>query len=321
MATKTADGARTPEAITRSFSEKSSKMNDALSQFIDTIRAAGLEPPESIEPGKLHRFPGVGKSPNNRAGWCLFFDDRMGGCFGDWSSGISDTWQAKRNKAKSLEERTAFAHHVAAAKEQAKAERRARQDNAANRASTIWNAATPAPGDHPYLIRKGIQPHEARLHKGMIVLPVMDFTGKLTSLQFIDPHGAKRLLSGGRKHGCFILVAGDISVASHVIICEGWATGCTLSENEPTSLVLAAIDAGNLEAVALAAHDRWPTLELVIAGDDDRQTPGNPGATMARAAAFASGALLAMPQWPKNAPECLSDFNDLDLWIKGVTHD
>jgi putative DNA primase/helicase len=294
-------------------------MNDALSNFRDAIRAAGLEPPDTIEQGKLHRFPGNGKRPSNRAGWCLLFDDGLGGCFGDWSTGFSETWQAKRDKPYSQAERAAFARRVEEAKRQAEVERHVRQADAAKRAIAIWNAATPAPGNHPYLIRKRIQPHDARIHKGALTLQVMDFTGRLTSLQFIAADGGKLLLSGGRKRGCFIPVAGDMTNPARVIICEGWATGCTLAEDESAALVLAAIDAGNLEPVALSARRRWPTAELVIAGDDDRLTAGNPGATKAKAAAIASDALLALPQWPEDAPEHLTDFNDLAVWLAQQT--
>ena len=105
--------------------------------------------------------------------------------------------------------------------------------------------------------------------------------------------------------------------ASRIILCEGWATGSSLAEDEPAALVLAAIDAGNLEPVALAARLRWPNAEQVIAGDDDRLTTGNPGATKAKVAAIASGALLALPQWPKDAPTHLTDFNDLAVWLAG----
>ncbi len=292
-------------------------MYDALSNFRDAIRAAGLESPDIIELGKLHRFPGSGKNPSNRAGWCLLFDGEWGGCFGDWSTGFSETWQAKRDKPYSQSDRTAFARRVKEAKKQAEAGRRTRQTVAANRAAMIWNAATPATGDHPYLIRKQIQPHGARVHKGALTLPVVDFTDRLTSLQFIAADGGKLLLSGGRKRGCFIPVAGDMENPARVILCEGWATGCTLAEDVPAAFVMAAIDAGNLEPVALSARRRWPSAELVIAGDDDRLTPGNPGATKAKAAAIASGALLALPQWPKDAPEHLTDFNDLAAWLAG----
>jgi len=186
-------------------------MNNATPQFRDAMRAAGMAPPDVIEPGKMHRFPGAGKGPANRAGWCLLFDDGLGGCFGDWSSGLSGTWQAKRDKPLSRAERAAFAHRVEAAKKQAEAERRTRQAAAATRAIAIWSAATPAPSKHPYLIRKRIRPHGAKLHKGALTLPVMDFTGTLTSLQFIAADGGKLLLSGGRKRGCFIPVATDMT--------------------------------------------------------------------------------------------------------------
>lgn len=292
-------------------------MYDDLSNFRDAIRAAGLEPPDAIEPGRLHRFPGKGKGPSNRAGWCLLFDDGLGGRFGDWSSGLSETWQAKRDKPYSQAERAAFAGRVEEAKRQDEVERHTRQTDAAKRAAAIWSGATPAPDNHLYLLRKRIQPHGARTHKGALTLPVMDFTGSLTSLQFIAADGGKLLLSGGRKRGCFIHVQGNLRKPQFVIICEGWATGCTLAEDKPTALVLAAIDAGNLEPVALAARLRWPNTELVIAGDDDRLTGGNPGATKAHAAATAAGALLALPQWPEDAPDHLTDFNDLAVWLAG----
>ncbi|MCG8006859.1 MAG: toprim domain-containing protein [Candidatus Thiodiazotropha lotti] len=292
-------------------------MDKAQTHFREAIRTSGLEPPYSIEPGRLHRFPGNGKRPGNRAGWCLLFNDGLGGCFGDWSSGISETWQAKRDKPYSRAERAAFTRKAEKAKKQLEVKRSAMQIDAAKRATAIWKSAAASPGNHPYLIRKHIQPHGARLHKNTLLLPVVDFTNRLTSLQFIGTDGGKLLLSGGRKQGCFIPVAGDMKFSSSIIICEGWATGCTLAEDDPTALVLAAIDSGNLVPVALAARVRWPSAKLVIAGDDDRLTAGNPGTTKAKAAAIASGALLALPQWPENAPEHLTDFNDLVVWLGG----
>ena len=319
-------------------------MIDAIFQFQDAIRATGLEPPDVIEIGRLHRFPGIGKRQSNRAGWCKMFDDGRGGSFGDWSSGFSENWQAKRDKPFSRSDRAAFMRRVTEAREQSEKERIAKQEVAENRANAIWKSAPVAPSNHSYLIFKSIKAHGARLHKGALVLPVVDFTGKLTSLQFISPDGGKLLLSGGRKRGCVIPVAyshntrtaeqpadlldsADIAYCAYrgpkrrrslrVVVCEGWATGGTLAEDDPETLVLAAIDAGNLEPVAVAARHRWPFAELVVAGDDDRLTTGNPGATKARAAAIVANALLALPQWPADAPEGLTDFNDLAVWLAG----
>jgi len=289
----------------------------AVASFKDAMRAAGLEPPAVIIANTVHRFPGKGKRPPNCAGWCYLFGDGLGGCFGDWSSGLRVTWQAKRTKPRSPLERADFVQQIQEAARLAEQERRILQAQAATRAANIWRVAQPAPVDHPYLVRKRIRPHGARLHNHALVLAVVDFSGRLCSLQFIDGDGTKRLLRNGRKQGCVIHVAGDMADATLVVICEGWATGCTLAEDAPSALVLSAIDAGNLEVVAVAARARWPSAKIVIAGDDDRLTPGNPGATKALAAAVSAGALRALPTWPPNAPPDLTDFNDLVVWSAG----
>lgn len=292
-------------------------MHDALKLFRDAIYAAGLEPPNLIEPGKLHRFPGMRKSSSNRAGWCLLFGDEHGGCFGDWSNGFSSHWFLKNGSALSSEELADRSRKVEAARHNIRLLQLANHEDAANRARKIWEKSSNATAEHSYLLSKRINPNSARVYKGQLVLPVSDIDGMITSLQFISSDGKKNLLRGGRKRGSFIVVSGDEEHAKRVIICEGWATGCTLAVHEPDALVLAAIDAGNLETVAISARLRWPSVEIVIAGDDDRLTTGNPGASKAKAAAIASGALLALPQWPGNAPEHLTDFNDLAVWLAG----
>ena len=59
-----------------------------IEAFKQAMREAGLDPPEVITPGKLHRFPGIGKSNGNDAGRCKLFDDWRGGWFMDYSSGL-----------------------------------------------------------------------------------------------------------------------------------------------------------------------------------------------------------------------------------------
>ena len=179
-----------------------------ITGFADAMRSAGLVPPGAIEPGELHRFPGAGKRPGNRAGWCKLFPDSMGGCYGDWSTGLSETWQARTF---SPAERAAFARQAAEAREAAAAELIARHAEAANRAALIRDKAEAAPAGHPYLIAKRVQPHGAKIHGAALVLPVVTLAGELTSLQFIGPDGSKRLLAGGRKRGCCIPVAGDMA--------------------------------------------------------------------------------------------------------------
>lgn len=290
---------------------------DSTSVFLEAIRSTGLEPPPSLEPGRIHRFPGFGKSPGNRAAWCILFEDLQAGCFGDWSSGIAETWRADRAQYFSPQELAALSKRAREAQLAATQARQTRQLEAAGHAARIWASAVAAPPDHPYLERKRVCPHGARVHGAALCLPVTDFFGNLHSLQFISATGGKKLLSGGRKQGCFIPVSDALPQPARVIICEGWATGCTLDETESGAMVLAAIDAGNLGPVARMARCRWPATELVVAGDDDRLTEGNPGASKARTAAIEAGARLALPEWPVGAPDHLTDFNDLAVWLEG----
>ncbi|NNJ83998.1 MAG: hypothetical protein HKP13_03530, partial [Gammaproteobacteria bacterium] len=176
----------------------------AWPEFRDAIRSHGLEPPYPMVPGKRYRFPGIGKGPSNRAGWCRLFPDGLGGCFGDWSTGLSETWQARRDAQLSRAER-----QIAETRRQTEANRRKAWEHAARRAEEIWRSSNPSDPDHPYLVRKGISPAPetpVRQRRRALVLPVRDFSGRLTSLQFITPDGTKRLLSGGRKQGCFIYI-------------------------------------------------------------------------------------------------------------------
>lgn len=73
-------------------------MRNAIEQFKNAIRSAGLVPPDDIEPGKLHRFPGMDKGRGDDAGRCMLFEDRRGGWYMDYSTGLKGTWQAERDK-------------------------------------------------------------------------------------------------------------------------------------------------------------------------------------------------------------------------------
>ena len=290
-------------------------INRSPTEFRSHLLGFGLEPPMDIIPGEIHRFPGLGKKTGNTAAWCLLFDDERGGCFGDWSSDLSGTWHATNS--------VSYVITISEKEKQLRKSRRMQQRilwqqkqlAAATRADSIWNASVAVDVSYPYLLRKQVQPNIARFYKSSLVLPLTDFDGVLHSLQFIAESGEKRLLKGGRKRGCFIPVNPLRGDPARVVICEGWATGCSLVDNQPDALVIAAIDAGNLTEVAIRARLRWPNAEIIIAADDDRRRLDNPGLKKARAAAIASNALLVSPSWPADAPQDLTEFNDLAVWL------
>lgn len=283
-------------------------INDPLYQFREAMREAGLLPPEIIEPGKLHRFPGIGKHNGNTAGWCKLFDDGLGGCFGDWSCGLSESWQAERQRPLTAEQRKAWQQQLHEARCQANTEQLTQQQAASARAMEIWCAARPVKTDHPYLIRKGIQPCGVRCYNGALVVPIRE--GEvLHSLQFIEADGQKRFLSGGKVAGCYYLI-GEIGNTGTLCIAEGFATAATV--HVATGLpVLVAFNAGNLLPVARAIREMYPTLSLVFCADDDAKTVGNPGLTKATEAARAVSGALAVPDFGGDRPPDVTDFNDM----------
>ncbi len=237
---------------------------NAESEFRDAIRAAGLIPPDMIEPGKFHKFPGEGKGNRNTAAWCKLFPDGMGGIFGDYSTGLSGNWQEKREKPFSAIEREAFKRHVAEARKQAEADLKKRQAAAARKAAAIWEAAKPAPADHPYLTRKGIKASGARLHDDALVIPMREGAA-LHSLQFIGPDGEKRFLAGGRVSGCYFPIG---KPAGALCIVEGYATGASIHEATGCAVAVA-FNAGNLGLVARALRAKFPELRIIVCADND----------------------------------------------------
>jgi putative DNA primase/helicase len=205
-------------------------------------------------------------------------------------------------------EREAFKRHVAEAQAQLDAERKARQAETATKAAEIWNAAAPAPSDHPYFVRKSIQAHGTRLYHDALLIPMRE-GGELHSLQFIGPDGDKRFLSGGRVAGCYFSIGGTQG-AMALCIAEGFATGSTIHQATGHPVAVA-FNAGNLKAVAQGMRARFPTLPLIVCADDDAATFGNPGLTKANEAARAVGGLLATPDFGPERPPGATDFNDM----------
>ena len=278
-------------------------------EFQNAMREAGLTPPSSITPGKIHRFSANGK-PGDKAGWCRLFDDREGGVYGNHREGVTHTWQAKRDTPRSPAEQAEFQTKVAAERAKADAERAKVWKDAAARAASIWDAATPAPEDHPYLVKKGILPHSARSKEGSLIIPIFDIDGTIISIQYINPDGSKKFMPGGRVKGGYFTIGG-IPEDSTISIVEGFATGATVHEATGFPVVVA-FDCGKLLDVAINIRAKYPKAQILIAGDDDHKTEGNPGRTKAKEAAKAVNGTVALPKFTdEEKTKGFTDWNDL----------
>lgn len=265
--------------------------------------------------GNIHRFHVPGDRADSRNGWyVLFVDGVAAGVFGTWKSAQVHHWSsAGELSSTELEESR---QRIEQARAQRQAEQQQRQQAATELSHRWWESARRADPAHAYLTSKYIRSYALRQRAGELLVPLYH-SGELVNLQRISATGRKRFLFGGRVTGCYSPL-GQISPGKPLYICEGWATGATIHESTGMA-VACAMNAGNLMPVALALKARYGgQVQLVIAGDDDRNTPGNPGRTAATAAALAAGALVTFPEWPDDAPPSLTDFNDLHVWRAGA---
>ena len=288
-------------------------VNNPLVAFQEAMRAAGvfLAADAHITPdGQLHRARAADDKAGALSIWYNFHPDApASGAAGNWRTGARLTWCGKRLQSLTTAERETLRHRIEEDKRRAQEATEARHRDAATRALRVWADAAPANPDHPYLTRKQIAPGIARQSGASLVLPVHDFSGALHGLQFIQPDSSKRFISGMRKAGCFTPVNGMPSPDARLLICEGWATGQTLAALSPGAVVLAALDAGNMQAVACEARRLFPALDIVICAD-----LGEIGMTKAKAAAIASRAKWIWPHLPDDAPAWVNDFNDWSAW-------
>ncbi|WP_439829172.1 DUF927 domain-containing protein [Aeromonas veronii] len=171
---------------------------------------------------------------------------------------------------------------------------------AARRATSI--SADIKQGISPYLERKAlsglpmpltqrvIAVGELTYQPGSLVVPLWDEAGGLVNVQLINTEGGKRYLPGGQKAGAFHRIDGGELVA----VVEGYASGLSV-QAATGATVYCAMDAGNLLAIAQIARRQHPEARLLLCGDNDEGTKGNPGKAKAEHAAATVGGLVALP--------------------------
>jgi putative DNA primase/helicase len=282
-------------------------MLEAYNQFRAAIRdRLGVDPGPVALDGRLRRFA-TKANGKDEAGWAIGYGDGVpAGAFGDWRSGIHETWCARDPASLTATERESHRRQMAEMMRQREEERQRVQREAAAKAARIWSEAEPASPAHPYLKTKGVEPFGVRQHGSSLVIPVR-IGGELASLQFVGADGGKRFLTGGAIAGGYHSFG---KPAGQVIVCEGYATGATL-HTVTGNAVAVAFNAGNLEAVAEAIRAKLPDAKIIIAADDDYETDGNPGLAQATKAAAKVGGMVAASPFDRAAGEAGTDWNDL----------
>ena len=288
--------------------------------FLEAMINAGLDYQGAVIPdGLLHRFKVNGET-NPNAWYVLHGDGIAAGMFGDWKRGIKETWCAKADTELTESERAERDRLWKQQQTERDAERRRMQDEAGQTAQAILDAAQPATDDHPYLKRKGVQAHPGvkvgswpqRKIDNCLLIPLRTAAGKMASVQAIYPAPAgdrdKDFLKGSAKKGAYFPM-GDLDASEVILIAEGYATAATLHEATGYAAVMTC-DAGNLANVTVALKALYPHPKVImICGDHDRRTDGNPGQKAALAASKKAKVRVCLPEFADD--EEGSDFNDL----------
>jgi putative DNA primase/helicase len=262
------------------------------------------------------------------------FSDRQGGIVWNHKSNERQSFFVNNNRESREPISTAERERIQAEQQRRQVEQQARQDKAARKALALWQEAKPAPEDHPYLIRKQIKPHGARIGtwkrtvqddkckhhlliiENALILPMVGQTGVVRSLQAIFPekhpdiNRDKDFLPGSGLAGLFGWIGAK---TEKVLICEGFATAATLHE-ESGYRVYMAFTANNLLALGRIVREKLPDAKIIFCADNDTQTLGNPGLIKATEAAQAVNGSVAVPP-------IHGDFNDYAIFLKGLDHD
>ena len=284
-------------------------MTDEIRKFQQYSADRGLPIPEVVPDGVIHRLHCEGDKVGTKNLWYVFFSYPIAaGAVGSWKTGESHKWCSRNTEQMTPEEREALKRQYREAQQQRKQNAAKRQRTAADKARFIVSKSVPVSQGHEYLIKKRIKPHKLKAWKGSILAELRDVEGVLHSVQFIKADGEKYFLSGGRIKGVFHTF-GEIDPEGTVIIAEGVSTANTVFEWKKHA-TLAAMNAGNLEAVAVEIFKKYPKVSILIAADNDRFNPGgNVGKLKAEAAARRVNGRVLLPEFPENSTG--SDWNDL----------
>lgn len=174
----------------------------------------------------------------------------------------------------------------------------------------MWVESEQCPAQHPYLIKKQINPDSGiRLHQptGNILVPLYDEHGVFWAVQRISPDGDKKINHCGKLSGSFYLIGGERDI---VYVCEGYATAQTVAMATGKTAVMA-VSAGNMVTIAAKISAMFPSCHLVFAADNDQKpdTDENPGIKAATNAVKQIGrGVVIAPPFPAGQKGDWNDF-------------
>ncbi len=154
---------------------------------------------------------------------------------------------------------------------------------ASEKAQKMWEQATEADPNHPYLLKKQIAPIGIKQLNDNLLIPMFYHnwqTGATTlvNLQRIDKDGNKKFIKGGLVKGCYTLLNAEKPENIIILIAEGYATAISILESLDFNFrVVVAYNANNLLPVAQTISHIFRQFRIIICADNDKATEEKTG--------------------------------------------
>jgi len=252
-------------------------MTDFIAEFFIFLKSTGFDPAANtriISDDKVHRFCDSGSKKSSSA-YCLKIENNYAvGWAHSFKTGITETFIGKSEGKLSREERDEIKRVLELRKAQDAANRLKAQADAQAQARRLMESGSDARTE--YEGRKQIKRMGGAVSvRNKLLVPIYNGDA-LVNVQTIYPSGEKYFLKGGMIKGCFLLLGSLPERGGEIILCEGYATGCTIAEALGTAdnktAVIVAFNAGNLLPVAKRFSKKY---NLTIAADNDAATVVN----------------------------------------------
>lgn len=280
--------------------------SDIHKQVLDFLAKLDIQPYDESElvlDGELHRFRLRDDHSGQKSGAiCIHTDGWPAGFVQDWKRGIKEIWKYDISGLDE-EQRTYFnsEEYKKKCEEQerkAREKRRAKKLKASEEARRLWEKLKPAPGDHPYLVRKNtcsiawIGDFEALRYNPnthCLAVPLRDISGNLLSIQWISEDGGKLFFRDAIIDGAFWsinLFRLEFNPKDIILLGEGFVTMAKVHELTG-KICVAAMSCFSLGKVAKILREKYPDAKIIIIADNDhqteRRTKTNPGLLYAQA--------------------------------------
>jgi len=311
--------------------EPYSGRNDCLDSLLDF----GLILESLVLDGRFRNTPVLGHNPKKKTGWYVGQEIAISGgktlifaTYGDFREGVSHTFKSssKGDSVLTKADREKFQQAIAANQKLVDAEKASTHAKAAKVAQAEFNKLSDT-GTSDYLARKQVEGHGVKFGNGFIAVPAYGSDGILRGIQkifdagnvFYDGElssvGDKRFGAGTEITGSSHLL-GDITTdTTKLYFAEGYSTAATVYEsvNIPT---VCCFNAGNLSPVIEQYRTKYPSIQFIIAADDDQfpdangKEKSNTGRIAATTAANKYNCSVVFPEF-NDLTTKPTDFNDL----------